>query len=300
MDTNQAFEILNLSINSSKEEIKDSHKELIKESYPREADVNHDKAALLNSARDTAIKYIDDMENNVSLMRQVVEIMRVDNSLIAKAQNYRNQSNAIFNNVSRKYGSKHKRIKSKVKLVGAVSATLALASSNILPIFENITKENPQISIAFGIITFIIAIYYNSINSMAEKIQDSIDELKEILDDKANYYEIFNSIIIYKENNSKKISKKEFELLISYWLSDKPIDDNNLSESTLNRTFTTMFSEMEFSNYTLKDLAKKIGLNDFVKLVISKGLEKNILLEEEIVSQGNTYITYLINTKSST
>ncbi|MCD0472509.1 DnaJ domain-containing protein [Flavobacterium sp. JAS] len=296
MNIKEAFEILNLSQNSSKEEVKEAHRNLIKKFHPRAADENHNEAAVINNARDIVIQYFEQMENNISLVKQVVEIMNVDRAQTTKQNEYKLQTDAIFNKVSRKYGSKYKKLQSEAKLVAAITGTLALLSSNILPIIKTSSAKDVEAVALFGFMTFAIGAYYIFLNSKAERIKDSLEELKDFLNDKANYYEIFNSILLYRNDKSTKITRNEFESLIYNWINDKPIRKN---KSSLNNALAEMFNTFELGNFSLKDLVKKIGYNDFSRLIISTGLEKNIMSEEEVSLDGVTRIEYVINTKST-
>ncbi|MFH6963019.1 J domain-containing protein [Flavobacterium plurextorum] len=292
MDIAEAFEILNLSKNSSKEEIKEAHRKLIKKVHPRIIDENHDEAAVINNARDILIKYFEEMENNVSLVKQVVEIMNIDRTQATKQNEYKLQADAILNKVSRKYNSQYKNIQLKAKFTAAITATLTLFSSNILPIAKNSSPKDAEMATVLGFITFLVAAYYVYINSQAEKIKDSIDDLKEFLNDKTNYYEIFNNLLLYRKDKFAKISRNEFESLIYNCLNNEPIHESKL---TIDDAFGEIFASLELGNFSLKDLARKIGYNDFSRLIISKGLENSILIEEEVSIDGLIKIEYKIN-----
>lgn len=284
MTIQEAFKILNLPESSTIEEIEDKYKVLIKEVHPDTINGNHEKASALNNAKDFAIKYLTEMTTNIVLLRQVAELIKVDNSVLLKRQEYKNQSEAIFSKVSRKSVNKYKQMRSMTKLFGVFSAALALVSSNILPIFEKIFKDNPTYSIVFTVITFMTGIYYLMFNTMTERIQDSIDDFKETLEDKANYYDIINSIIIERAVFNRIISRREFEGLIENWL-----------EESRHVVLERLELDLLINKDSLKRIARRIGKSDFSKLIISKGLEKGVLIEVESNDNGFPTIGYSFN-----
>jgi len=281
MTIQEALEILDLPISSTIEEIEAQYKDLIKDVHPDTINGNHEKASALNNAKDFAIKYLAETTTNLVLLRQVAEIVKFDNSLVLKRQEYRTQSEAIFSKVSRKSVNKYKQMRSMTKLIGAFSATLALITSNILPIFENIIKDNPTYSAGFTVVTFMTGFYYLMINTITDRVQDSLDEFKETLEDKANYYDIINSIIIERAILNRIISRREFEGIVENWL-----------EESRHVVLERLELDLLINEDSLKRIARRIGKSDFSKLIISKGLEKGVLIEVELNDNGFPTIGY--------
>jgi hypothetical protein len=235
----------------------------------------------------------------MSLLKQLDEMMNIDptqQTKQTKQNKYKFESNVIFNKVSRNNGIKYKKLQSQVKILGAITATLAVINSNILP-FEKPSSTNALAqAVTFGLLTFAIAAYHLFLNSKAERIKQSLKELKEFLNDKANCCEIFNNFLLYRHDKFAKITCDEFERLIYHWVNGKPTKKRS---SVFDNAFVEILNFIELRNISLKNLAKKIGYNDFSILLISKGLEKNILFEEENSLDGITTIHYLIKSKGN-
>lgn len=290
MTIEEALKILDLPESSTIEEIERRYKTLIKDIHPDKQNGNNDKASDLNNAREFAVKHISEKSTSLSIIRQVAELIKVDNTAMLKKQEYRSQSDAIFSRATRRSINKYKQMQSMTKLVGAFSAALALASSNILPIFDKYFGDNPIYSTAFTIMTFATGIYYLMFNTMTEKIKDSLDDFKETLDDKASYYDIVNSILLESSDLKKVFSRREFDRAIQKWLdTSRHVMLERLELDTI------------IDKDTLRRTARRLGETDFSKLIIAKGLEKGILKDIEIIENGLPTIGYSFElTKGST
>lgn len=256
MTIEDAFKILDLPVSSTIEEIERRYKYLIKDFHPDKQNGNNDKASELNNAREVAVKHISETRTSLAVIRQVAELIKVDNTAMLKKQEYRSQSEAIFSRATRRSINKYKQMQSMTKLVGAFSAALALASSNILPIFDKFFGDNPIYSTAFTIVTFATGIYYLMFNTMTEKIKDSLDDFKETLDDKASYYDIVSSILLESSDLKQVFSRREFDKAIQKWLDtsrhvmlERLELDTIIDKDTLRRTARRL-GEMDFSNLT--------------------------------------------------
>lgn len=288
MTIQEAFKILDISEASTIDDIDRKYKSLIKEVHPDKENGNNERAAELNIAREIAIHHISERSTSLAIIRQVVELIKVDNSEILKRQEFRNQSDSIFNRATRRSVNKYKQMQSTTKLIGAFSATLALVSSNILPVFEKFFGDNPIYSTVFTVITFVTGIYYLMFNSMTERIKDSLDDFKETLDDKSSYYDIVNSILLESPNLNKIFSKREFEKTVLEWL-----------QATRHVMLEKLELDFLIDKDSLRRTARRIGESDFTKLIIVKGLEKGILKEMELIDNGMPAIGYSFETKKA-
>lgn len=290
MNIQEAFDTLGLNNTATKSEIKEKHRSLIKEDHTDKENGNHEKSSLINNARDITLKYMDE-KMNLTLIKQVVDIVTIDNNRNLKKTEYKAQSDSLHNRISRKIGSRYKNYRSMAKTFGLISASIALLSSKLLPLIPNESKD-PNLTITFAVFAAITGLSYLIINATAERIQNSIDDLKDTLSDKGSYYEILNSILRFQEPKTQSISRSEFEELCEKWfhLSRRDL------RSDINRTLA---EDLEFANYSITNTIKKIGIQDFVKFLISKGLEKNILIEKEYFKKDLIEIKYEINQKAS-
>lgn len=288
MTIQEAFKILDISITSTIEEIDKKYKALIKEVHPDKKNGDTEKASTLNNAREVAINYINEMNTSSAMIRQVVELIKVDNTAIVKRQEYRTQSDSIFSRATRRSINKYKQMQSMAKLFGAFSAALALVSSNIIPIFAKYFDDNPIYPAFFTMLTFTTGTYYLMLNTMTERIKDSLEDVKETLEDKSSYYDIVNSILLESPDLNKVFSKKEFEKTIQNWLLTSQY---------------VMLEKLELDILIDKDnlrrTARRIGESDFSKLIIAKGLEKGILKEIELTENGLPTVGFSFETKKT-
>ncbi|HRG01126.1 MAG TPA: DnaJ domain-containing protein [Bacteroidia bacterium] len=289
MTINRAFEILKLSITATKEQVEESYKTLIKAHHPDKTNGDGAKAAEINEARETAINYLTETNSSLALIRQFTDIIKVDNIAIQKRIEYKKDSDAIISKIYRRQGSKYKKYKQLAKFSGIASGAMALVTSKLVPLFEGILGQHPIYSAAFGILAFTAGFYYLMFNSMAERIQDSIDDLKDSLDDKANYIDILTSILLNQKNLNEIITRREFERIIQDWLDeDRPVRLERLELHLL------------IDKDSLNRIARRIGKTDFSKLLISKGLEKEILEEVNTVEGNLPTIGYKLKLMANT
>lgn len=292
MNIQQAFEILSLDITASKTDIKDKHRQLIKKFHSDTETGSHDKSSSINNARDIALKYVDD-RINVSMVKQIFDIVSVENTIKERIAEYKIQSEAIYTKISRKFGSRYKSYKTVAKTAGLISTSIALLSSKLLPIFPDDAK-NLSPTVPFTVFAVMSGIFFLILNSAAERIQDSIDDLKDTLSDKGNYYDILNDILQFQTEKTSSFSRQKIEDLCVLWF------DNGLNKYSEKNTIDRAIHEMFFlGDNSFKRTVQRIGVNDFVKFFISKGLDKNILTEKEYHNSGITEIIYEINQKAN-
>lgn len=268
MTIEQAFQILGIPEISTIDEVENRYKLLIKEFHPDKETGNHEKTVSINIARTIAIKHINDLSSGLIIARQLYALVRTDNNELVKNQEYKAQSESIFNKASRKSINKYKRMQSITKLIGAFSGVLALLTSNILPIFEKfISNKSSEFSYFFTFIIFICGLAYLMLNTKTEQTKDLLEDFKESLDDKSYYYAIINSLIINSEfkNNFSRI---EFENMIRLW-------KENFYNQKSNDSLDLIFRD----NHNIPNIINLIGISDFTKLILTKGLEKDLIQE---------------------
>jgi hypothetical protein len=288
MNIQEAFQTLEIEITASKTEIKEKHRAMIKNFHSDKENGSHEKSVLINEARDIALNYVND-KMNVSLIKQVVDIVTVENNKSIQYTEYKTQSDALYTKISRKFGSRYKSYKSSSRTFGLISAIIALLSSKFVSIFPEASKDL-NMTIAFTIFAVTSGMLYLVFNSIAERIQDSIDDLKDTLSDKGSYYDILNSILKIKENNKQVLSRHDLEELCAEWFRSDLYEyrERNSLDKALREVF--LIGSNSFEN-----TVRRIGIHDFVKFLISKGLEKNILREKEFNDSGLVEIKYEIH-----
>lgn len=240
-----------------------------------------------------ALKYVDE-KVNLTLVKQVVDLVNTNTNKSLQQAEYKAQSDSIHTKISRKFGSRYKSYKSTAKTLGLISAAIALLSSKLIPIFPEVSK-NPTLTVPFTIFAVGSGLFYLIINTTAERIQDSIDDLKDTLSDKGSYYEILNSILLVQDIKTKSFSRHELEELCEKWFYTGLRNHSN--KMTMDKAFHEIFL---LGDNSFRSTVKRIGIHDFVKFLISKGLEKNIIVENEHINSEITEIKYEIIQKAST
>lgn len=293
MNIQEAFDILDIEETATKLQIKEKHRSLIKDFHSDKKNGNHEKSTLINNARDIALKYIDE-KVNITLIKQVMDVVSFDNNKNIQQAEYKAQSDSIYTKISRKFVSRYKSYKSIAKTFGLISGIVALLTSKFIPIIPEVSKD-PNNTLPFTFFAVMSGIIYLFVNSTAERIQDSIDDLKDTLSDKASYYEILNEILQLQSEKTKDISRHELEELCEEWFH------NGLNKHSNKNSIDRTFIEILFlTDNSFKSTIRRIGIHDFVRFLISKGLEKNIIAEKEYLNSGITEIKYKIVQKAST
>ena len=200
---------------------------------------------------------------------------------MAKIQEYKTQTDSIFRIASRKSINKYKRLQSTAKLVGAFTGLLALLTSKIMPVFEKLIQNDTQFPLACTVIAFFSGAYYLMLNTKIEQTKDLLEDFKESLDDKSYYYAIINSIIGTSPELEKVFSKIKFEHILRDWKNNLHLVDDYDSSFIILR-----------DDQNIPKVIDIIGISDFTKLVISKGLEKGLIQEINIVENNFPTIGY--------
>jgi len=269
MDIIEAFKILKLKTVATAEEIELKFKTLAKKTHP-DTGGDYTQMQQLNEARQLALQYVNNKEIFAIAVSHYNDLVKAMNVEAINRQGYRNDGDRIILQISRIQKSKISKQKNNAKLVGIISGTFGLVTSNIIPAFDDYIKVNSVSVIASFSLAFIFGLYYLLLNTQIENIQSMIDDLKEHLDDNETLFNIILSISKNKyEKKEKHYSKQELEKLIENWAED---------------SYPENYLEIEGME-NLKSIKRsilKIGIRDFTKFFIAKSLEKGFVKKEKI------------------
>ena len=278
MDYQQAFKILNLPIDSNREEIEKKYKKLSKVNHPDKGGRNEIMADI-SIAEDIALAYC----NRSKLVP--IELTKEINKGIIEYQTTFNELKNTEKQITKKYVSTYKIYKNFTGIFGVLSGGFAfintIYSDGLLP-FE----ISPIINRIFFIWALIMGFFYWFFSTMAETINNHIIEVLDEFDDKETYINVVNEIIPTEKRHG--FTKSQLIEFIGLWL-EYPNRDHIRPISIF-----YLFSH----HWSIKKLAGKIGHKDFSQIIILKGLKNGVLEEKEIIDdQGYLSLNYILKLK---
>lgn len=279
MDIKTAFDKLGLPISASEEEIKIRYRDLAISFHPDKGGANSIMSDL-SSARDIALEYIN--KKAIIPINYIGEIIKANTEALRIFQERKETARKTIDRVIRINRSKYKRFKGTAALFGAVSTGIALISSKILPVLGSAIQNNPTITMVSLICAGLSGVYYFAFSYMADNLQRAVEDVNDTLDDKATFYELIMDIL-GESYIAISWTKKELENQIDKW--EEPKEEKKVAAMPSPFPFF-------FSGANIKSVARRIGFGDFSKLLISKGLDQGIIIEEEIFDEGRFSIKY--------
>lgn len=277
MDSSEAIEILEISPSASKDKIHTRFRELVQEHHP---DTGGDKESFetIVEARDVALSQRSD-----KLVPAEQTIESFTNHISNKSQR-RHETEKTVDRIVRTHTSKFRRYKQTAILFGG-AITLIMILPGLLG-FDSylvpLSSIGGQVLIAVYIITF--AVLYWLIHSASNGIEMLIQEGEEALEDKMRFINLLNEIGLNYENHPT-FTREEFEVQIEKWLNE---ESSNYSPFLTKHLYVPEVIDF-------RTLADRIGRADFSRLVVQKGLEKELITEIDDVQDGEWTIAYKIN-----
>lgn len=273
MDEAEAFEILNLPASSSNEEIEERFREMVPENHPDQRGENDDLKRL-TEARDVALSQDStDLELVESTLDTIAE------KQIARDER-RIEAEKTVERLKRRSTSKYRRRRHLSILSGVITAGV-VGMYRFIQNAEFFTL-NPVILIfvlsyigGFGVVS---AFFHLSMKNIESLINDADDALE----DKMRFIQLLEDIGMDFQSDPS-FTRSELEDKIEEWRKDPDNPTNPLS--------LIIFPQaLDF-----KRLAQLVGTTDFTRLLIRKGLAKQIFKEDESLEEGNWTVRYRLN-----
>jgi hypothetical protein len=277
MEITEAFAILNLSSESTSEEINKRYKELSQIHHPDKGGSN-EEFSRLKDAKNLAIIYAE----NKSLIIVANHVYGTELAIIEKKREVSNQINSFLNKTERRYRSKYQSLKEISLGCATISGTLGLITNKSLPIFE-IIPENFRTYFLITAVFFGMA--FLMVTYKTNQLKDKIDELKEIFENKEDLHQILSKI--FSVNNNSILTRRE----IYHEIAHTSFNDENYR----NNSMAQLLSLSIRSNNSLDSLIRLVGIEEFGKILILKGVSNKMLTEIENKENAVLEIKYFFN-----
>ncbi|WP_298139717.1 hypothetical protein [Flavobacterium sp.] len=274
MEIKKAFKILDLDLNSSKEEINSRFKKLSKKLH-LDAGGSDEEMTNLNLARELALNY----SKNKALVKVVHELTKSDNFDIQKSIQTDKEVSVIYKRAQRRVGNKLKAIKRVTGSLGLLSALATLVSSKIVPVID--FPKNSEMPFIFLLLSVCLGFYFLFFTDKIKRLEETIEDFKDGLDDKEYFHELLSNI--FRIWLTKEIRKNEFFDQIESWAG---INRENIG---------SMQSTLLLSNSNSpKRVCRIIGIKDFSKILILKGKQYDFIEIRENKTIDDYEIVYKV------
>jgi hypothetical protein len=284
MELEKAYEILDIDENHSQEEIEERFRELTHKTHP---DVNgsEEKFEELVKARDTAID--NTSKNNIKKYSNKGQ----ERQLPIEYQQRRQETESTIEQIRRKQTSKNRRRLQRLKIFGGLSVIFSggltayqfLSSSLQSRILQPTLPPNvtPLLFITTISLITVFGIFYWLELVRVRNTELAITEAEEALDQKANIVRVLKEIPI--QSNKSTISEQELEVVFQEWVNESSEGEQNqpnlyeflITESQFSGIFGVMPEHLD-----LQMIALQIGVADFSRIFLRKGIEKDIIQEK--------------------
>lgn len=280
MTLDDAYNILGIPIGSSRDEILEAYKRLVKKHHPDKGGTD-EKMQELNSARDEALIFIDNNKIYSLAIAQVKDLLLSDRQKQEKKQERKDEVNQIYLRLDSKK-SRHQKIKEYTLYFGILAGFLTLLVSNVLPIYKQEVGEDQSklitiivLSYAFG-----IGIIYLFLSTLESRIKDKIEELKEILEGRQRIINLLTEI--FGENiPTNTFTETEFEKHVDKWVYDNTSEIDKKSNA----------EPFYIDQHPIIKIVRKVGKYEFRRLLLLKAQDKEIISELSIKRTGKN-VTY--------
>lgn len=272
MDIEEAFEILGLPIGTSKKEIDSQYQKLSFQLHPDLKGGNKDKMTILNLAKE----YIDENYSDSNLGAIVLaneRAMAKFNQLYGKIEN-----ESIKKRVVLKQKNEYTKLRDLGTFTFSLSTGLLFIQDKIpILLFNETTDFNNKISywLLLSGMSFVALSYY--CNSRTKYVEDSLEELDKHLSSKSNYFKMFRELII--GCNSKTMS-----------------GNVQRDETEIKHCINVHQNKTEFR---ISHLIRMIGIEEFTKLFIFKGIELGVIDEHIKNKPEELFIKYSLSSDFS-
>ena len=272
MDESEAFEKLGLEPSATEEEIKERYRELVPQNHP-DAEGTSEDMEELNTAKEVALaSSSDDLVKTEALEDSI--------RLSTQQEQQRIESEKTVERLIDRGTSRYRRFRQMTIIFGGISAILGVVIQT-----GSFRIEYFPVSITAGVFLVISLIYTYIFHASMQNIELMINEADEALSDKMEYIRLLEDIGI-RYQDDPRFTESELENAIEEW-----IDDTNSTTSFFAKGF--LKPKLDFES-----LAGHVGPSDFSRLVIRKGLEKDILSELEEIDDNQWIVKYEFNVPS--
>jgi len=294
MNKNEALKKLELPINATTKQINSKFRNLAKKSHSDKGGNDKQMTELLK-ARDIAIGN----KGNSALVpiENIKDIVLASYQPIIEQQNKRElkeRSSALINEIKVRQTNNLKSTKRSAAILGSISGGIALLSNQFLPLLKSISPNNifgNLLPIIFGFVGAVLGLLYWGITQKVNRLEQIIEEIKSNLEEKSNYVETINSILRIDRGNHLPNTWTRIEL--EEYIRE--LNSSSNEEDKVHSSYMPNSSRKQTDVMHLKYIAWKIGERDLAQIIITKGLEHQILDSTEHVSGNSLRVEYKLN-----
>lgn len=278
MTIDEAYKILGLHFGANENDIDTNYKKLVKVHHP-DIGGNNAKMAELNTARDLAMSLINNKDIYALAIRQVKDLIVTERELQDAKEEYKSEAQSLYKKLDRRKGT-YKTLKAMTILLGVLAGIFLVLGTNILPVYQQEVGQEASKLMTKWILLYggAIALVYLMFTYMESQMKEKIEEFKDNLDNKKTIAKLLYEILyLHKDKQDKpemEFTETRFERDVNNWLDDRY--SNNPYREVKQLIFATPV------RYSLRSVARQMGEEDFTKLVLLKGQEKELLEEIEI------------------
>lgn len=290
MDIKEAFEILELSFGSNKEEIDKQFKKLSFLVHPDHGGTN-EQFIEISKAKELALIYSE----NKALIALTNHFVNQEIAIILRKNEINEEVKFLINKKDRRIRSKYQSYKDWTLVFALITGGMTFISNKIPNINNSLLNQYlneafiDRILIMFGVV-FGIAFLF--LNFLTNRLKDRIEELKELFENKEEMYEILFDI--FDEKTESELSRNEINELIKerfFTIHKSSFRFKKLLFPIFERNgqLERFLSDILFLNSTsVEGLVRFIGYRDFGKILLLKGVS-NKLIEEIEFKENQEY-----------
>lgn len=286
MDEKESFEKLGLDPGASEGEVEAAFRRLAKDMHP-DVGGEHDEMAELLRAREIALESLG--SRSLVTRAAIVELATASTRALESQQRQierqqkQDASNRMVSRIVRHHTSRYKRYRRGAAFVGWVSVATGILTARIIPGTGGTILDMPLLAPFFLALALLAAVYYWMLYVSAENIQHAIEDTSESLEYKSTYvdliYEIADKAYVSPPVRDRPWTREELLESVERWIG---------YPAKLVFPLIPQISR----DPSLRRLARTIGVPEFVRLLISKGLAQDTLEEHEERSRGRISVRY--------
>lgn len=278
MDQAEAFDILDLPVSSSTEEVEERFREMVPENHPDQQGENEDLKRLMK-ARDVAL----------SQDRTDLELVESTLDTIAEKQIARDErrieAEKTVERLKRTSTSKFRRMRQASIIFGVITGgVLGLYRSIMSAPFLTLDPITLTFALTYIGMFGVVSAYSHL---RMKNIESLINDADEALEDKMRFIQLLDDIGIDFQDDPS-FTSSELEDKIERWREDR-------KERYGFNPLLPFRSIMIPRTLDFKRLAWVVGKTDFTRLLTRKGLAKQIFEEDESIEDGNWTVRYRLN-----
>jgi len=270
MEKKKAYEIFGLDESATEEEIICKYREIALNCHPdRNPDLNDEEMKSLNEAKEILLGASRDQY--LPQVRMANEVMRhIESNL--QVQKYRDKANDVFKYTIEKSKKKYQYMKVTLSGASIFFGALSFISTQMTTVIKAFYPEPGIVTLAFTIAAAYLAIIYYSINTMVQRRENKISQVREKLKSKRCFF-----LFLYSISNhiSKKIST--YQDLDALFLKHE-WSDQDLERAVMVWKISEAF---EYGFGDIYNLLTFLDPEDLCNNIIAIGLESGFIKEKE-------------------